>query len=101
MLATATDYFCVFHGFEADVFCQHQYVFASLIICISLYYLKCFLVCFAAFQSGGVDLSQPIVLTCGGAMVAPLVAFALSLTGLSAPVYDVSNKGYCAIIMVL
>ena len=51
-------------------------------------------VCFAAFQSGGVDLSQPIVFTCGGAMVAPLVAFALSLTGLSAPVYDVSYNMY-------
>ena len=58
----------------------------------ALYYPKCFLVCFAAFQSGGVDLSKPIVLTCGGAMVAPLVGFALSLTGLSVPVYDVSYE---------
>ena len=49
-------------------------------------------VCFSAFQSGGVDLSQPIVFTCGGAMVAPLVAFSLHLTGLSAPVYDVSYE---------
>ena len=47
---------------------------------------------FSAFQSGGVDLSQPIVFTCGGAMVAPLVAFSLHLTGLSAPVYDVSYE---------
>ena len=31
--------------------------------------LLCFF--FAGFQSGGVDVSQPIVLSCGGAMVAP------------------------------
>lgn len=54
----------------------------------------------SAFQSGGVDLSQPIVLSCGGAMVAPLVAFALHLTGLSAPVYDVSHELlYCIFLM--
>ena len=45
---------------------------------------------YAAFQSGGVDVSKPIVLTCGGAMVAPFVTFALSLIGSNAPVYDVS-----------
>jgi 3-mercaptopyruvate sulfurtransferase SseA len=50
---------------------------------------------FAAFQSGGVDVSQPIVFSCGGAMVAPLVAFALHLTGLSVPVYDVSYELLC------
>lgn len=46
----------------------------------------------AAFESGGVDLTKPIVLTCGGAMVAPLVTFALSLIGSTAPVYDVSSS---------
>ena len=45
-----------------------------------------------AFQSGGVDLSKPIILTCGGAMVAPFVTFALSVIGSNAPVYDVSLK---------
>ena len=44
---------------------------------------------YVAFQSGGVDLTKPVVLTCGGAMVAPLVTFALSLSGSTAPVYDV------------
>ena len=46
----------------------------------------------AAFQSGGVDVSKPIVLTCGGAMVAPFVTFALSMIGSNAPVYDVSSE---------
>ena len=54
--------------------------------------MLCCVFFFAAFQSGGVDVSQPIVLSCGGAMVAPLVAFALSLTGQSVPVYDVSYE---------
>ena len=55
-------------------------------------FLHCNMFLPAAFESGGVDLTKPIVLTCGGAMVAPLVTFALSLIGSTAPVYDVSSS---------
>ena len=42
------------------------------------------------FDQSGVDISKPLILTCGGAVVAPFVAFAASLIGLELPVYDVS-----------
>jgi 3-mercaptopyruvate sulfurtransferase SseA len=41
------------------------------------------------FEVAGLDLSKPTVLTCGGAVVAPFVAFAASLIGAEIPVYDV------------
>ena len=63
----------------------HVYITNSCFVYYNNYYYY-----FTVFQSGGVDVSQPIVFSCGGAMVAPLVAFALYLTGLSVPVYDVS-----------
>ena len=62
--------------------CNSNLTFYCIILILILF------VC-AAFQSGGVDLTKPVVLTCGGAMVAPLVTFALSLIGSAAPVYDV------------
>jgi thiosulfate/3-mercaptopyruvate sulfurtransferase len=40
------------------------------------------------FEVAGLDLSKPTVLTCGGAVVAPFVAFAASLIGAEIPVYD-------------
>ena len=46
-----------------------------------------------AFESAGVDLEKPIVTTCGGAVVACLLAFSLSQLGKSVPVYDVSATG--------
>ena len=42
------------------------------------------------FDQSGVDVNKPLILTCGGAVVAPFVAFAASLIGLDLPVYDVS-----------
>ena len=39
----------------------------------------------------GVDLSKPAVMTCGGAVVAPLVALAAHLLGKEIPVYDVRS----------
>ena len=48
----------------------------------------------AVFELAGVDLSKPTVLMCGGAVVAPFVAFAASLIGIELPVYDVSLT-YC------
>ena len=36
------------------------------------------------------DVSKPTILTCGGAVVAPFMAFAASLIGVELPVYDVS-----------
>ena len=40
------------------------------------------------FDQSGVDVSKPLILTCGGAVVAPFVAFAASLIGLELLVYD-------------
>nr|QIA61825.1 thiosulfate/3-mercaptopyruvate sulfurtransferase [Halichondria panicea] len=41
------------------------------------------------FESYKIDMDKPMVLTCGGAVVAPLVSFAASLvTGNIVPVYD-------------
>lgn len=40
------------------------------------------------FEEAGVDLSKPAVLTCGGAMVAPLLYFATFQLGKQLPVYD-------------
>jgi thiosulfate/3-mercaptopyruvate sulfurtransferase len=43
----------------------------------------------AAFESGGVDLSDPIVTTCGSGVSAALLALALARLGrLDVPVYD-------------
>ena len=54
------------------------------------------------FQGAGIDLSKPAVLTCGGAVVAPFVAFAASLVGAEIPVYDVSPPPYhCDLITVV
>ena len=44
----------------------------------------------SAFEQAGVDMSKPSVVMCGGAVVAPFVAFAASLIGFELPVYDVS-----------
>ena len=38
-------------------------------------------------------MSKPSIVTCGGAVTAPLVTFAASLIGLELPVYDVSLLG--------
>jgi thiosulfate/3-mercaptopyruvate sulfurtransferase len=40
------------------------------------------------FDQSGVDISRPTVLMCGGAVVAPFVAFAASLIGVELPIYD-------------
>lgn len=43
-----------------------------------------------AFEKAGVDLSKPSVVMCGGAVVAPFIAFAAFFAGHELPVYDVS-----------
>ena len=55
-------------------------------------YVMAYLLCrmHAVFEEAGVDLSKPAVLTCGGAMVAPLLYFATFQLGKQLPVYDVS-----------
>ena len=45
---------------------------------------------FAAFESSGVDVEKPLLVTCGGAVVAGLLAFSLYQLGKQVPVYDVS-----------
>ena len=44
----------------------------------------------AEFEKAGIDLSKPLVVSCGGAVVAGLVAFTAHLLGQEVPVYDVS-----------
>ena len=43
------------------------------------------------FKKANVDLSKPVVITCGGAVVAPLVALCAHLLGKEVAVYDVSS----------
>jgi len=45
---------------------------------------------FAEFEKAGIDLSKPLVVSCGSAVVAGLVAFTAHLLGKEVPVYDVS-----------
>ncbi len=53
------------------------------------------------FESYKIDMDKPMVLTCGGAVVAPLVSFAASLvTGNIVPVYDVSAFDMDALIFL-
>ena len=55
--------------------------------------IVCLSVCLSSsvFESAGVDLSKPLLVTCGGAVVAPFLAFSLFQLGINAPVYDVSE----------
>ncbi len=57
------------------------------------------------FETYQVDIDKPMVVTCGGAVVAPLMSFAASLvTGNIVPVYDVGDcvcLMYSVIIMLL
>ena len=46
---------------------------------------------YVAFESAGIDITKPLVVMCLGGMVSPLVSFALSLIGVTTPVYDVSH----------
>ena len=44
----------------------------------------------AEFEKAVIDLDKPLVVSCGGAIVAGLVAFTAHLLGKEVPVYDVS-----------
>ena len=50
-------------------------------------------VCTAEFEKAGIDLSKPLVVSCGSAMVAGIVAFTAHLLEKEAAVYDVSCHG--------
>lgn len=45
------------------------------------------------FEKAGIDLSKPLVVSCGSAMVAGMVAFTGHLLGKEVAVYDVSCHG--------
>lgn len=45
---------------------------------------------FAAFEVAGVDLSKPMLSTCGSGVTAAVVSLAANLLNREAPVYDVS-----------
>ena len=65
----------------------------SSLKCHKLFYLAAYTyhnLCITAFESAGVDITKPLVIMCLGGMVSPLVSFALSLIGITTPVYDVS-----------
>lgn len=51
------------------------------------------IVCAAEFEKAGIDLSKPLVVSCGSAMVAGMVAFTGHLLGKEVAVYDVSCYG--------
>ena len=50
-------------------------------------------VCTVEFEKAGIDLSKPLVVSCGSAMVAGMVAFTGHLLGKEVAVYDVSCHG--------
>ena len=56
-----------------------------LIVVVALY---------TAFEAAGVDVDKPLLVTCGGAVVAGMLAFSLYQLGKNIPVYDVSGMGY-------
>ena len=58
-------------------------------------------VCTAEFEKAGIDLSKPLVVSCGSAMVAGMVAFTGHLLGKEVAVYDVSCYGnqYISVIV--
>ncbi len=46
-----------------------------------------------AFESAGVVVDKPLLVTCGGAVVAGMLAFSLYQLGKNVPVYDVRKWG--------
>ena len=69
---------------------------AGVCVCVRVRVCVCAWTCLSfttppAFELAEVDISKPTVAMCGGAIVAPFVAFAASLIGVELPVYDVSQ----------
>ncbi len=57
----------------------------------------------AAFGDAGVDLSAPMVSTCGSGVTAAIVTLAAHLLNKEVPLYDVScqcSKDNCLIVMI-